>query len=229
LSKIIQENDSQLPKVGSLSKFRNVGFNAKFTRHICLVAGAGYIINDYYDQEIDQINKPHKRLIGVRISEKNALLLYVILNFIALSISVFQPILGLINLFFGLILWVYARFLKKMLFIGNLIVALCVSSKDLEDELGDKTFACYTLPIALGHQRTKFVVFLFISLLGITLFLSSLLFSFENFLIYVSFAEIALCWSIYQLLSAKTNIDYRQLSRFYKLFMLSGVFSVVLF
>jgi 4-hydroxybenzoate polyprenyltransferase len=33
-----------------------------------LISAAGYIINDYYDSEIDQINKPEKWVVGNTLS-----------------------------------------------------------------------------------------------------------------------------------------------------------------
>ena len=35
-----------------------------------LIAGGGNIINDYFDQNIDQINKPHKTIVGKKIKEE---------------------------------------------------------------------------------------------------------------------------------------------------------------
>lgn len=94
---------------------------------VFLIAAAGYVINDYYDQEIDQINKPHRRLIGVCISEKNALLLYYSLNLVSVALTVLHINFLLLNSFFMLLLWSYARFFKKKPFIGNLIVASCIA------------------------------------------------------------------------------------------------------
>ncbi len=228
---------------------------------VLLIAGAGYVINDYYDQSIDAVNKPEKRWIGTKISEKNALRFYFSLNFLAISLVIFHPIFLVWNIFFGFILWIYARFLKKMPFIGNLVVAFCVSGavwtiqipyveiepkivffsifawfsnlireiiKDFEDECGDKIQDSRTLPIVLGHRHTKILVAGLACVFGIVLLLSSAVFGFGNFLAYVIFADILLIWSVYQLFGAQTDADYRQLSRFYKLLMFSGILSVVL-
>ena len=36
------------------------------------IAAGGYIINDIYDVDVDNINKPNKVYVGTHISEKNA-------------------------------------------------------------------------------------------------------------------------------------------------------------
>ncbi len=46
---------------------------------ICISA-AGYIINDYFDVKIDQINKPNEVIIGRNISRRQALFLHQILK-----------------------------------------------------------------------------------------------------------------------------------------------------
>lgn len=229
---------------------------------VILVAGGGYVINDFYDQEIDEINKPKQRIIGKKISEQKALYFYFILCGLALGISVLHLKLFILNLIFIGVLWSYARFLKKTPFLGNLVVALCTASavwiinipyseiypkilffsvfalfsnlireivKDLEDQKGDALNDCRTLPIVLGIKKTKSLIYLLIILFEIVLFLDSMLFSFEKFLIYVIFAELALVWSIYKIHQAQTRSAYHRLSSFYKIFMLSGIFSVILF
>ena len=49
-----------------------------------LSASAGNIVNDIYDVEIDQINKPKKVFINRIISKQNAWNLYFVLNIIAM-------------------------------------------------------------------------------------------------------------------------------------------------
>ncbi len=39
-----------------------------------LIAAAGYIINDYFDLNIDQVNKPNKNVINIYISRRWAIL-----------------------------------------------------------------------------------------------------------------------------------------------------------
>lgn len=97
---------------------------------VMLIAAGGYIINDYFDVKVDQLNKPDKILIGKRFSSKQAFVSYLILNVLAITISV---LLMLKTRFFALslvyplaigALWFYSTTYKKQILIGNLIVAL---------------------------------------------------------------------------------------------------------
>ncbi len=98
---------------------------------IC-IAAAGYVVNDIFDLEIDKINKPEKVIIGEKITEKQAWQFYFLLNGIAFLIAVAQDFfyqkVKLIAIFLItiLVLFAYAKWLKKTLLLGNFIVsALC--------------------------------------------------------------------------------------------------------
>lgn len=94
-----------------------------------MLAAGGYIINDYYDSIIDEINKPEKIIIGKIISEKQAILGYQIVTSIGillgfyLSYIIEKPVMGFINLFVAASLWMYSTQLKKKLLVGNLVIA----------------------------------------------------------------------------------------------------------
>ncbi len=45
-----------------------------------LIAAAGYIINDYFDLNIDQVNKPNKNVLNSVINRRWAILLHLILS-----------------------------------------------------------------------------------------------------------------------------------------------------
>ena len=88
------------------------------------IAAAGYIINDYFDVKIDQINKPKEVFIGRIIKRRYALLIHQFFSGFGIFLGLF---LGwkvfLINVFSVSILWLYASVLKKKPFVGNFIVA----------------------------------------------------------------------------------------------------------
>jgi len=94
-----------------------------------LLAAAGYVINDIFDQEADALNHPHKQLIGSQISEGQAYNLYVVLNCVGVGIGFYlsnvieRP--GFVALFIlvAALLYFYATTLKQILFIGTLVVA----------------------------------------------------------------------------------------------------------
>lgn len=93
-----------------------------------LIGGAGNVINDYFDVEIDRINKPRRPLARGAIARQQALRYWLILNAFAVVISGF---LHSLNLFTALItiplLYIYSRYFKRMLFIGNFTISALVS------------------------------------------------------------------------------------------------------
>jgi len=57
-----------------------------------LIAGAGYIINDYFDLNIDRINKPSKMVVDKEISRRWAMMLHLILSVSGLIITSYVSI-----------------------------------------------------------------------------------------------------------------------------------------
>lgn len=90
-----------------------------------IIAGAGYIINDYYDIKIDLINKPSRVVIGKDIPRRYALLFHSVLSFIGVALGFLLGWkIGLINIFSSFLLWWYSNSLKRQPLIGNFMVAL---------------------------------------------------------------------------------------------------------
>ena len=95
-----------------------------------LIAGAGNIINDYFDIKADRINKPKKIIIGKYIKKRWAILLHWVFNGLAVAISIYLSVkyqslwFVFIYILTGNFLWYYSIKLKKRVFIGNLIIAL---------------------------------------------------------------------------------------------------------
>lgn len=89
-----------------------------------LIAAAGYIINDYYDVKIDLINKPQRVIVGKVLKRRVAMLSHTFLNITGVLIGALLswPI-ALLNFISALLLWLYSNQLKRMPFIGNLVVA----------------------------------------------------------------------------------------------------------
>ena len=90
-----------------------------------LSIASGYIINNFYDQKKDVINKPIKTKIDDVVKKSTKLYFYFILNFVVMFfasiISVRAVIFFSVYIFF---LWFYSHKLKRLLFIGNLFYSL---------------------------------------------------------------------------------------------------------
>lgn len=92
------------------------------------IAGAGNVINDILDVEIDLINKKNQVIIGRFISIQAAWKLYFFLNILALVLAIALTSIDLFCFFSGAIvlLYFYSSLWKRQALIGNLIVAfLC--------------------------------------------------------------------------------------------------------
>ncbi|MGV9172678.1 MAG: geranylgeranylglycerol-phosphate geranylgeranyltransferase [Promethearchaeia archaeon] len=98
------------------------------------LSGAGMVINDIYDVEIDKINRPVRPIPRGAISLSQAKQLYFFLLFIGLTLSFVHIMLlhlhllvFIIPLIFGFIGWLYAAWGKKQGFFGNIIVSISFS------------------------------------------------------------------------------------------------------
>jgi 4-hydroxybenzoate polyprenyltransferase len=92
------------------------------------IAGAGNVINDILDVEIDLINKKSRVVIGTLISVQQAWNLYFFLNLFALVLAAYLRSIDLFLFFLGAIvlLYFYSTLWKRQALIGNLVVAfLC--------------------------------------------------------------------------------------------------------
>ncbi len=94
-----------------------------------LIAAAGYIINDYFDQQIDAVNRPGKVIIGKLIKRRWAILWHWILSAAGLLLSVYISyrsgiwLISFINFICINLLWFYSTTLKRKLLSGNIVVA----------------------------------------------------------------------------------------------------------
>ncbi len=94
------------------------------------IAAAGYIINDYFDENIDQVNKTSKVIVGKFIRRRSAILLHALLSFTGLALSlyigyklsnIFIPFFNFIAI---ILLLIYSSTFKKKVLIGNILISL---------------------------------------------------------------------------------------------------------
>ncbi len=94
-----------------------------------LIAAAGNVINDYFDQRTDRVNKPKNIIVGVHVKRRVAMLVHQVFNALGLAIAVYVSWsignwnLSIISFFAAGTLWFYSVQFKKDLFIGNLLIA----------------------------------------------------------------------------------------------------------
>ena len=94
------------------------------------IAAAGYIINDYFDINIDEINKPGRMVVGRIISRRWAIAWHFMLSaagvlLTALAVPFLQKwYLVLANMGVVALLWLYSTNFKKQLLVGNIVIAL---------------------------------------------------------------------------------------------------------
>lgn len=94
-----------------------------------LISGGGMAINDYFDRDIDTVNKPHRPIPSGRISVNAAMVfsfvLFAVGIYISLFINIYCAALALIN---SALLIVYSWHLKKVTLVGHIVVSYLVAS-----------------------------------------------------------------------------------------------------
>lgn len=95
-----------------------------------LIAAAGYMINDYFDVNIDQVNKPDKVVVGAYISRRWVIFWHLIFSLLGIYCSTLAfPFLSywhihLANLAAIILLWFYSTNFKKNFLIGNVVISV---------------------------------------------------------------------------------------------------------
>ncbi|WP_295122266.1 geranylgeranylglycerol-phosphate geranylgeranyltransferase [uncultured Chitinophaga sp.] len=94
-----------------------------------IVAAAGYIINDYFDINIDIVNKPDKMVVDKIISRRWAMAWHTLLNMAGVSMGfilawkIGQIYLGFVQVLSSLLLWFYSTSFKRQVLIGNVVIS----------------------------------------------------------------------------------------------------------
>lgn len=95
-----------------------------------LIAAGGYIINDYFDLNIDRVNKPGKLVVEKIIKRRWAIVWHLVLSVTGILISAFVAWktriwwLAPANVCCVIALWFYSTTFKRKLLSGNIIISL---------------------------------------------------------------------------------------------------------
>lgn len=98
-----------------------------------LIAAGGYVINDYFDVNIDEVNKPDALVVDKIIGRRWAMAWHFLLSSAGLVCtalamqSPWQGYLLLMNLACVVLLWFYSTRFKKSFLLGNFLIALMVA------------------------------------------------------------------------------------------------------
>jgi len=94
-----------------------------------LIAAAGYIINDYFDLNIDQINKPGKNVFAHRVNRRWAIVWHFSMSFLGILATAYAVGWSRWYLIFAnsgcvILLWFYSTSFKRQLLVGNIVISL---------------------------------------------------------------------------------------------------------
>ncbi|MEP1034495.1 geranylgeranylglycerol-phosphate geranylgeranyltransferase [Ekhidna sp.] len=104
-----------------------------------MIGAAGYIINDYFDQKIDMVNRPTKVIVGTTFRRRLALVSHIVLTFSGIAIGfLIDPSIGAIHVFSAGALWTYSVVIRRWLLLGTLTIAF---------------LACLTLLLVMVYFR----------------------------------------------------------------------------
>jgi|ERR1043165_605566 4-hydroxybenzoate polyprenyltransferase len=252
-----------------------------------LIAAAGYIINDYFDVKMDEVNKPQRIFIDRTIHHRTAILLHQFLTGAGVLLAFYVAWwagnfkLGLIHAIVAAFLWFYSSGFKKRVLIGNVIVAFLSAfvilivvlyekhlfepagpgtvdaeififimaffyflfafllslarelSKDMEDMEGDRIYGCRTVPIVIGVDKTKWILYgLLAIVLSLMIFIQALQFRGRDFIsVYTIFTtlEFPTLITFYLLYKSKVSKEFSAVSSLIKIVMFMGILSMLYF
>ncbi len=104
-----------------------------------MIGAAGYIINDYFDQKIDMVNRPDKVVVGTEFGRRLAIASHIFLTIGGIILGfIIDPMVGAIHIFSSGALWTYSAILRRWILIGTLTISF---------------LACLTLLLVMVYFR----------------------------------------------------------------------------
>ena len=123
-----------------------------------MIGAGGYIINDYFDQKIDMINRPHRVVVGTGLRRRLALFAHAFLTISGIALGfLIDPVVGLIHIFSSGALFTYSSLLKRLLLIGTLTISFLASLSLLIVMIYFKAFSFPVVVYALFGCVTIFI------------------------------------------------------------------------
>ena len=98
------------------------------------LTASGNVINDYFDVNVDKINRPDRVIVGNTIDRRTVLLIHVILTFIGVGCGLYialwlhKELYAFVFIAIPVLLWFYSTLFKKQFLIGNLVVAILTAA-----------------------------------------------------------------------------------------------------
>ncbi|MEO5684306.1 MAG: geranylgeranylglycerol-phosphate geranylgeranyltransferase [Chitinophagaceae bacterium] len=126
-----------------------------------LIAAAGYIINDYFDLNIDQVNKPNNIIVQKIIKRRWAIFWHLGLSFAGVVITfvvswkIGNWIIAPVNLAAVLLLLFYSTTFKKKFLIGNLIISLLTAWVVFVLYISELDLVAFTQELVYQRAMTK--------------------------------------------------------------------------
>lgn len=124
-----------------------------------MIAAAGYIINDYFDIRIDEVNRPATNVVGKTVKRRVAMVSHMTLNIIGVLIGLWISWKydmfragSFIYIAAPALLWFYSTSLKRQFLIGNIVIALLSALIPLLGVIYELTSMSKAFP-ALVQQR----------------------------------------------------------------------------
>lgn len=141
-----------------------------------LIAAGGYIINDYFDVKIDQINKPKRLLIDRFFPRRQAIVAHWLFSLAGILLGGFvawwvgRVHLGALFAGASFLLWWYSAWFKRQPLIGNVVVSFLTALTIVVVAL----FEIWIIHRPAAYDKPAMVVLVFVMLYGGFAFLISM-------------------------------------------------------
>jgi 4-hydroxybenzoate polyprenyltransferase len=132
-----------------------------------VIAAAGYIINDYFDLNIDQVNKPDKLIVEKVINRRWVILWHLLLSLIGILLFLYIDIktntrfLTIANAGCVLLLFLYSISLKKKLLVGNILISILTAWVILVIAWAETSNLLQTMAIGSYTEKITRITFLY--------------------------------------------------------------------